>query len=135
MTPIESLYYALGQAAYAIAKTDGTIQKEEKDKLEGILEVEFKTYKPGFDTTKIIFHVLQKESMDSKTAYEWALKEMKLNSQYVSESLKRHFVEVIKKVAAAFPPVTRQERELIDDFIYQIKFIKGDSVFSSKTDS
>ncbi len=134
MTPIERLYYALGEVAYAIAKADGKIQKEEKDKLEMILETEFRTHKTGFDITEIIFNILQKEGMDSKTAYDWALKEMRLNSQYVSEKLKKHFVGVIKKVAAAFPPVTREEREYIDDFIYQLKSIKGDSVFSSQTE-
>ncbi|MCX6312463.1 MAG: hypothetical protein NT084_12600 [Bacteroidetes bacterium] len=134
MTPIERLYYALGEAAYAIAQADGKIQQEEKNKLQAILEEEFRTHKAGFDITEIIFHILQKEGMDSETAYEWALKEMKLNSQYVSENLKNHFIGVMKKVAAAFPPITRAERELIDDFIYQIKFIKGDSVFSSQTD-
>lgn len=134
MTQIEQLYYALGEVAYAIAKADGTIQKEEKERLHDILEEEFQKHKPGFDLSEIIFQILKKDGMDSKTAYEWALKEIRLNSQYVSETLKLHFIAVIKKVAAAFPPVTRAERELIDDFIYQLKSIKGDPVFSSQTE-
>ena len=134
MTNIERLYYALGEVAYAIAKADGTIQKEERQKLHLILEEEFKKHKSGFDFTEIIFQILAKEGMDSKTAYGWALKEIRLNSQYVSETLKQHFISTIKKVAEAFPPVERSERELIDDFIYQLKSVKGDDVFSSQTE-
>ncbi|HET6990023.1 MAG TPA: hypothetical protein VFJ43_01815 [Bacteroidia bacterium] len=134
MTPIEQLYYALGEVAYAIAKADGTIQKEEKEKLQSILETEFRVHKPGFEITEIIFQILQKDETDSKTAYDWALKAMRLNSQYISENLKQHFINVIKKVAAAFPPTTSAEREYIDDFIYQLKSIKGDSVFSYETE-
>lgn len=134
MTPIENLYMALGELAYAIAKVDGSIQKGEKEKLHGILKTELDKHELNFDHTEIIFHILKKDAMNSKTAYEWALKEMRLNSHYVSEQLKQRFISVIKKVAEAFPPVTRQERELIDDFIYQVKSIKGDPVFSKKTE-
>ncbi len=134
MTPIEELYYALGEVAYAIAKADGTIQQAEKEKLHAILNEEFKTHKAATDLSEIIFQVLAKEGMDSQTVYEWALKEMRLNSQYVSETLKMRFVETIKKVAEAFPPVTRAEREIIDDFIYKLKSIQGDPVFSSETE-
>jgi len=134
MTPIERLYYALGELSYAIAKADGTIQKEEKEKLHGILDAEFKTHKGNLNLTEIIFHILQKDGTDTQTAYINALKELKLNSQYVSEQLKTHFIEVIKKVAAAFPPVTQSERNVIDDFIYQVKLIEGDPVFSSQTE-
>ena len=56
-----------------------------------------------------------------------------LNSQYVSNSMKQKFVEVIKEVAASFPPITKQEREYIDDFIYQIKSINGDLVFNKES--
>ena len=39
--PISNLYYALGEACFAIALSDGKIQEEEKNKLEGILKKEF----------------------------------------------------------------------------------------------
>jgi hypothetical protein len=135
MTPIERLYYALGEVAYAIAKADGNIQKEERDSLNRILEEEFKKNKTTFDLTEIIFQILRKESgTDSKTAFEWAMKEIKLNSQYVSEPLKQHFVAVIEKVAEAFPPVTHAERILLNDFLFELKKIKGDPVFSIQTE-
>jgi uncharacterized tellurite resistance protein B-like protein len=134
MTPIERLYYALGELAYAIAKADGKIQREEKEKLHGILEAEFRAHQLNFDVSEIIFSILGKDGTDSKTAYANAMRELKLNSQYVSEQLKLHFIGVIKKVAEAFPPVTKDERGIIDDFIYEVKSIKGDPVFSKETE-
>lgn len=134
MTPVETLYMALGEVAYAIASADGKIQKEEKNKLHSILKEEFNNHGLSFDSSEIIFHILQKPDTDSKTAYEWALKNIQLNSHYVSESLKKKFISVIKKVAESFPPITKEERALIDDFIYRLKNVKGDPVFSKETE-
>jgi hypothetical protein len=136
MEHIEQLYYALGELCYAIAhaRAEGSIQKGEKERLHLILEAEFKEHENLTDPTEIIFQVLQKEGMDSKTAYGWAIREMKLNSQYLSENLKSHFVSVILKVSEAFPPVTHEEQELISDFILQLKEMKGDPVFSHLTE-
>jgi hypothetical protein len=39
MTPVQSLYYALGEIVYAIAKSDGKVQREENDKLHQIFRV------------------------------------------------------------------------------------------------
>ncbi len=134
MDQIEQLYYALGELCYAIAKVNGKIQKEEKDQLHRILLSEFRGHESLIDPTEIVFHILQKEGMDSKTAFDWALHEMKLNSQYLSEKLKSHFISVIGKVAEAFPPVTEEERMLISEIISQLKDIQGDPVFSHLTE-
>jgi uncharacterized tellurite resistance protein B-like protein len=134
MEQIQELYYALGELCYAIAKADGVIQKEEKDRLHSILETEFRGRRGGFETTEIIFQILQREGMDSKTAYDWAIREIKLNSQYVSETLKKHFISVINNVATSFPPGSIEERKLIDDFIRELNNIQGDPVFSHLTE-
>lgn len=129
MTPIQNLYMALGEAAYAVAMADGKVQKEEQQKFEHLLKMEFSKLGLDFDYADIIFQLLKKDVMEPRTAYTWCLREMRLNSQYVSQSMKEKFVEVIKEVAAAFPPITKQERGYIDDFIYQLKSINGDPVF------
>ncbi len=133
MTPIQNLYLALGEAAYAVAMADGGVQKEEQQKFERVLKAEFSKHSLDFDYAEIIFKVLKKDVMDSQTAYTWCLREMRLNSQYVSESMKKKFIAVIKEVAAAFPPITPQERVYIDDFIYQLKSINGDPVFNKES--
>ncbi|MFY8185770.1 MAG: hypothetical protein ACOVLD_06865 [Bacteroidia bacterium] len=134
MTPIQNLYMALGEAAYAVAMADGKVQNEEQEKFERILKAEFSKHGLDFDYAEIIFKILKKDVMEPRTAYNWCLREMRLNSQYVSNSMKQKFVEVIKEVAASFPPITKQEREYIDDFIYQIKSINGDLVFNKESD-
>ena len=134
MEQIEQLYYALGELCYAIDKADRKIEKEEKDKLHRILVTEFKDHESLINPAEIVFHILQKESMDSKTAYEWALHELKLNSQYLSEKLKAHFRSVIAKVAEAFPAVTGEGNALVSDAINQLNAIQGDPVFSRLTE-
>ncbi|MFI5148146.1 MAG: hypothetical protein ACHQRM_00320 [Bacteroidia bacterium] len=134
MDHIEALYYALGELCYAIAKSSGRMSQKEKDRLHEILKGEFREHNGLIDPAEIIFHILQKEGMDSKTAYSWAIHEMKLNSEYMSESLKAHFVHVIQKVVNNFPSVTTEERLLISDFIQELNKIKGDPIFSQLTE-
>jgi uncharacterized tellurite resistance protein B-like protein len=134
MDHIEQLYYALGELCYAMAKVDGTIRKEEKNKLHAILDAEFKGNNIGFEPAEIVFQILQKEGMESGPAYEWAIKELKLNSEYVSENLKKHFISVLHKVAEAFPPVSAKEGKLLDTFIKDLNAIHGDPVFSHLTE-
>jgi uncharacterized tellurite resistance protein B-like protein len=130
MTPVENLYYALGELVFAIAKADGKIQKEEKEKLHDILHAEFKKHQTDLDVTEIIFHILQKDVVDARTAYDSCVKQIRLNSQYVSEQMKLDFIAVIVKVAQAFSPITSAEEKLINDFIAELDQIQGDPVFN-----
>lgn len=131
MTPIENLYYALGELAYAMAKVDGTVQVKEKDKLHGILIEEFGKHNSGIDVTEIIFSILKKDAIDAHKAYERAIHQIKLNSQYVSEPLKKHFIAVLQNIAVAYPPVIVEEHTLLSNIIDELKKIKGDDVFMS----
>ena len=130
MSNIERLYYAVGDAAYAIADADGKLRKEEKEKLHELLQDEFGSYHAPGEVTKIIFGILRKEAISSLTAFAWALKEMHLNSHNVSDALKNHFVAVLQKVAEIFPPATQNEKLLLDRFIKELLLIEGDPVHS-----
>ena len=130
MSPIQNIYYALGEVIYAISKANGTSQK--KEKLKNILVEEFNKQLLDFDPSAIIFHILAKESMEATTAFNWAIKEIKLNSHYVSEKMKKQFIHILQRVSQEFPPVTTKEQLLIDSFISEIKIIKGDSVFTKE---
>lgn len=129
MTPLESLHYAIGELAYTVAFSDGKVQKEEREKFQDIVAAEMKHKDYNFDVSDIIFQILQKEKVDSDTVYDWAMKEIKLNSQYVSPELKSTFVNVMEKVAAAFPPVTAVEKNIIEKFKKDISAVEGDPVF------
>lgn len=132
MTPIQNLYYALGELAYAVAHADGNIQKEERKKFHDIVTTELVSKGADFDISDIIFSIMDKDKMDSATTYKWAIHEIRLNSHYLSPELKKTFISVIEKVAKAFPPVTLSEQRLIDRFKKDIEIIHGDPVFYEK---
>tara|TARA_R110002049_G_scaffold265234_2_gene441350 strand:- start:4257 stop:4631 length:375 start_codon:yes stop_codon:yes gene_type:complete len=113
----ERLYYALGQLAYAVAKADGEVNYEEKNKLHDIMVAGIKSHKYAFNITEIIFHILQKDKFYKvDDAYEVALSEIDICSNYLTEEMKIEFIEVLEKVAAAFGTVTTEEKAVINRF-------------------
>lgn len=132
MTPLESLHCAIGEIAYAIAIADGTVQKEELQKFQSIVAAELRCKDYNFDIADIVFQVINKDKyVDASTAYEWAIKEIKLNSHYLSPQLKATFIKVIEKIALAFPPVTKEESDILEKFKKDIEPLHGDPVFYS----
>ena len=129
MTPIENLYYAFGELMYAMVISDGRIQKEEREKIDSLMQNEFRKHPEGI----IIYKLLKKDKRDLKTAYDWAIHQLKLNSQYVNDTLKVSFMKIITEVAQAAPPVTSEEQGLLNDFQSELNKIKGDPVFNKYT--
>ncbi|MEQ8323147.1 MAG: TerB family tellurite resistance protein [Vicingaceae bacterium] len=113
------LYYSLGILAYAVAKADGSIQKEEKDKLGSILQKEFR-HKPDFDYAEIIFQLLTKEDAGIARVYDWAFSEIKRNRHSLTEEMKVKMVRVMREVAMSFRPVTEEETAVIEKFVKDI---------------
>ncbi len=69
MTGTERLYYALGQLAYAVAKADGKINGEERQKLHDIVVKESNCHNHNINVSEIIFHLLDKgDVFNSETA-------------------------------------------------------------------
>lgn len=132
MNPTENLHYAIGQLAFAVAFSDGKIQKEESENFHKIVSEELNNNSYDFDVSDIIFKVMEKDKMDSNTVYEWAMKEIKTNSHYLSPQLKEKFISVIEKIAGAFPPVTNEESDIINRFKKDIKDINGDPAYYLK---
>jgi uncharacterized tellurite resistance protein B-like protein len=130
MTPQENLHYAIGQLAYAIAQADGKLQPEERAKFHSIVTDETHSNHYDFNVSDIIFHVLDKyKFVDVQTSFENAMKEIRLNSHYLSPALKAKFISILEKTANAFPPVTVEEAELINKFRKEIAPINGDPVY------
>lgn len=130
MTPEQNLHNAIGEIAYAIAKADGKIQKEEKLKFQSIVAAELRCHNQNFDVADIIFQLLEKDKfIDSQTAYDWAIREIRVNSHYLSPELKNTFIKVTEKIANAFPPVTSSEFSLVEKFKNDIAPIHGDPVY------
>lgn len=129
--PISNLYYALGEACYAIAISDGNVQLEEKNKLSSILSKEFANSEgQDIDETSIIFQILNKEKVSAETAMAWAINEIKTNSHYLSTDLKCHFISTIIKVADSFAPITKEEKKLLLTFISEVVDMNEDQLLS-----
>ena len=132
--PIRNLYYALGEACYAIAMSDGVVQVEERMQLNAILKKEFsQSVSKDLVETEIIFNLLNKEQVNAKTALNWSIKEIKANSHYFSTDMKCHFISTIIKVADSFAPVTEEEKKMLLSFISEIIDIREDKVLSPPT--
>lgn len=132
MNPVENLHYAIGQLAFAVAFTDGKVQKEEREKFKDIILQELSHMDYSFDVSDIVFQIMEKDKLDSGTAYDWAMKEIKTNSHYLSPELKQKFIKVMEKVASAYPPVTSDESSIIARFKKDIEPIHGDPVYYAK---
>ena len=130
MRPLQNLHSAIGELAYSIARADGTIQKEERQKFHDIVAAELRCKDYDFDISDIIFQILDKDKyIDSQTSYVWAMKEIRLNSHYLSPQLKETFIKVMEKVAKAYAPVTNEEKGILERFKKDIESIKGDPVY------
>ena len=132
MGPVQNLYYALGQMAYIIASTDGEVQNEELLKFESIMADELKNKHYDFDISDIIFRLLKKEKSDKEITYQWALKEIKNNSHYLSPDMKATFIRIMEKMAGAYPPITIDEEEIISRFKKDIAPLEGDPLYYEK---
>ena len=132
MTQIENLHYAIGELAYAVAFADGVIQKEERLKFQDIIEKELKGKDYDFNITDIIFQVLERDKTSVNEAYDSAMKQIRMNSNYLSPELKETFIMVIENIARAFPPVTISEIDLLKKFREEFEPIHGDPVYYAK---
>jgi uncharacterized tellurite resistance protein B-like protein len=119
--PVENLYYALGQLAYAIAKADGNIQDEEKMTLHTMLIQEARAHGIDLDISNIIFELMQRDNTDSEKSYTWAMNELKRNSNYFIPVMCDKFIKILEKVARAYPPVVEEEKTLLERFKREVK--------------
>lgn len=132
--PISNLYYALGEACYAIAIADGVVQVEERNKLSEILKKEFAhSGAKDIGETEIIFQILNKERANAKMAMSWAIKEINTNAHYLSTDLKCHFISTIIKVADSFAPITLEEKKMLLAFISEVVDIQEDKMLSASS--
>jgi hypothetical protein len=129
MTPLQNLYYAIGELAYAVAIADGLVQKEERARFHKMMTEELKNGNQGFDISEIIFQIMDKNKATLPDTYHWALKTVQQNSHYLSPKIKSSFIKVMERVAAAYPPVTIEELSLIESFKKDIEPLKGDPVY------
>lgn len=123
----QHLYYALGALAYAVAKADGKVQKEEKELVKKIV-TEGTEHEIDFNYTDIIFQILQKDNMGFKEVYQWAMKSFELGKYHFTAEMKKDFIAVITKVAEVFPPTNEEEKEMLNRFGEDIQKLKVNTI-------
>ncbi|MBK9191964.1 MAG: TerB family tellurite resistance protein [Crocinitomicaceae bacterium] len=116
----QHLYYALGALAYAVAKADGKVQVEEKEKVREIVDRGLQ-HNIDFNYTDIIFQILQKDKMGFKDVYQWAMHSFETAKYHLTPEIKKQFIKVIEEVAEAFPPTDPNEKALIARFGHDIE--------------
>ena len=109
-----NLYFALGELAYAVAKADGTVQREERDRLYELVADAQRKHHWEYDVAHIIFHLLEKEHMPWRTVYDWAIDQLKLYNHYLTPEMKTEFMDVVETIAHAFDSVTIEEQNVLD---------------------
>ena len=124
----QSIYYALGILAYAVAKSDGEIQLEEREKLTQIIKRELE-HDLDFQYAEIIFQLLEQENANYENVYNWALEELKKGRHFLSPKIKSQLIGVLQDIAMAFGSVTIEESNIIDRFERDLKLIGSDHFF------
>ncbi|NQY10201.1 MAG: TerB family tellurite resistance protein [Flavobacteriales bacterium] len=118
-----SIYYALGQLAYAIAKADGKVQMVEREELTHIISEALGDHNFDFGVAEIIFHVLDKDDMDFEMAYSMALADLEEHKVWLNPDIKADFIKVVEKIALSYGGVHENERKLIKRFKKDIEAI------------
>lgn len=111
----QNLYYALGILAYAVAKVDGEVQREERQVVHDIVAEETE-HTMDYSYMEIIFHILQKEDRSFEQVYEWALKYFELGKYHFTSQMKEQFIRVIERVADAAESTSQEEKDIIERF-------------------
>ena len=110
-------FYGLGMIAFAMAGSDGRIQAHERNELHNIIQEWSDNFEQDCDIAEIIFSVLKKSPpLNLDDGYEAGMKQIRLGSQNLTQSLKERFVFLVNDIAHAFPPVTDDEKALLKKF-------------------
>lgn len=118
------LYYGLGEIAYSIALADGKLEREEEIMFHDLIVEEVKQ-EFDYNISEIIFALLKKENIASKTTFIWGIKNMKLGEQHFTAEMLKKFIHILERTADVFQGSIEQKDKLIADFTEQTKDFSG----------
>ncbi len=121
MSPRQQLCYALGELAYAVAKIDGEVVKEEREKLHKIISEDLSPVDYNFEISKIIFEMVDKQNKDAETVYNDAVKTIQCYSDSFDRDMRLVFLRTLEKIERASPPIVSAQKELLQRFRHEIK--------------
>ncbi len=121
----ELIYYGFGQIIYSLALSDGKIQSEEIESLNLILEKAHLNNLIEMDVAGIIFKLQNTEnSFTSSDSFKMGINNIKLGDNHLTPQLLKNFIAILNEIAAAFPPKTKEELSIVNDFENSFKYIK-----------
>lgn len=121
----DHLFYGFGQVVYSIALADGNVQREEARKLAEDIETASEKLHISLDAADIIFQLLEREGVFTpEETYSEGIKNMKLGSHKLTEELAEAFRKILIDVAASYPPVTIDERAVLEAFEEDLKSLR-----------
>ena len=112
----EMLFYGFGQVCLSIAKADGKVQLEEKDKLHNLIIKHLDQFGWDFNITEIIFKISNEDPDDYEYTYEQGIKNMELGSHHLTSEVAQAFKSIIADIASVFTPITRTENKILKRF-------------------
>ena len=121
----QTIYYALGILAYAIAKSDGDIHDEEKERLFDIVQKEM-NHNIDFEYAEIIFQLLDRDKVGIDKTYNWAIEELKKGRHYLSPEIKKKMIVTLEQIALSFDKISGEEKAIIDRFKNDLEKIGSD---------
>ncbi|MCB0478404.1 MAG: hypothetical protein KDC84_09590 [Crocinitomicaceae bacterium] len=113
----EYLFYGFGQVCYALAMSDGKVQKSEHDDLVKLLKDEFEILDIDFDVLEISFELMFRDGIEnSDEAYSFGLKNMEMGKNSLNEELMAKFNRILMNVADSYKGVDTDEMNFIRQF-------------------
>jgi len=113
----QHLFYGLGQIAYAIAISDGKIQKEEEEALMQLVKNGLGKLGADISYTEIIFKIHDKDkSQDGEFLYKEGIKNLDLGKHHFSNDLQQGFLSLLEEIADSHNSTNQGERRLLNAF-------------------
>lgn len=120
----EYLFYGFGQICYALAMSDGKVQKAEHDDLIKLLKNEFEILDIDFDVLEISFELMFRDGVEnSEEAYKNGIKNMETGKKFINSDLTAKFNRILMNVGDSYKGVDQEEMNIIRQFNKDIEQI------------
>jgi uncharacterized tellurite resistance protein B-like protein len=98
----------LGSMIYALAKTDGKLQLDEMQTAKEIL-----AHEPHGELALYALMLREEYNETVEEAYAFGMRRFSNQRQHLSESVKKHFITILQRIANAHDDVSRKEQDFI----------------------
>ncbi|MBO0932290.1 tellurite resistance TerB family protein [Fibrella aquatilis] len=111
MPPSPDLYMGLGSIVYALTKLDGRLQLEEQQTVKELL-----ADVPHGDVALYTFFLRENTNETVDEAYAFGMRRLTDKRAEFDEATKKHFVNILIRVADAHDDISRKEQLFIRQF-------------------